>query len=212
MFQLKGRVERLNCQEKSLVTGYYRNNYNEYITYDITVITMIYIWLLDKFEDTINSSNIIQIKGINKNIVTKIVNKYENDSIFGKYIISKSNDFFDNYYHWKFQLLSNCNFQQNFNIGIIQNDKKNNNKHFIPLTDKILNNKKNDLKTDEYKCYLWKNDDEFDEKYDILDMYLDLNKGKLRYVVNYDGTYNEDHEINDIDTTLQYRMVLSIYA
>eukprot|EP01084_Bolivina_argentea_P205082 350380_1 len=196
--------------QHDLVNGYYRLNFSRYLSKEIHMLSMLYLCIEEEFQlcDTNISQNHYLISSIN-NICTKISSdgKY---GVFGKNIINASNNKNDNYYHWQFKILSNIQNsmqKQGIIVGIVQNDTENLRNWTNIATDRntylfygLKAVKQNRYTVDKYGI-------KWNQQYDILDMYLDLNKGDLTFTINNKlfGT-----AFANINTNLKYCMAMSL--
>eukprot|EP01084_Bolivina_argentea_P213155 362119_1 len=191
---------KLRQFEKDLVVGYYRSNYNEYISNDIKQLSMMFLWILEEFDDK-TKTRFVKIKGLNNNIFRYIGNENTYPlygTVFGRHIISKSKQLANNYYHWRFKIVSRsitASVKENFIVGLIKESLSDS----LVFVGSHASVKQNDNLSDYGK--------KFNKKGDILDMYLDLNKGQLSFIIN-----NNDCGVafDNINTNINYRMTVSL--
>eukprot|EP01084_Bolivina_argentea_P013776 25828_1 len=197
--------QTLSRFEKDLVNGYYRFNSDIYVIPNVVMkLSMLYLWIFDEFvpNNAINDTKYgIQISGLNNTICECI--EYNDNTIknivFSKNILVAKNYFF---YHWRFIILSESLVEKsneyNFIIGVKPfNSIENNNDGYSIIGSHGL---KLCGLTNTVNSYSKKR---FYKKNDILDMYLNLDKGELSYMINNNPL---GIAYTKLDTNIKYKM------
>eukprot|EP01084_Bolivina_argentea_P019532 36303_1 len=215
VYPIENNTVFMNAIPACLVNGYYRLNNGKYLTMDIHILSISYLWIFEGFDPCILSHN-YTITGANNCVVSKkpIANEYS--YILGQTVISTSS-IENNYYHWRFKILNESYHMTHIDtyiVGIVE-DKP----HAQKLSsDDVLKDKNSCLffgslnKKSIAGGEIWTLPEygvKWHKHNDILDMYLDLNQGELSFVINNKGC---GVAFKDIDTKTSYRMMMKLYS
>lgn len=226
-------TESLTVFEKDLVNGFYRvHSDGRYIPNVVKKLSMAYLWILDEFSHShhphLDKPQLTRsISGLNRTIVECIDHSSRGVTVFGKNVISSTNSTF---HHWRFRIVhsgihfldensSTSNSSSGSNVSsdtdLSPNHTTTPNEYNFIVGIRAIDavNMYGIIGSHGLKVHPTESmmipftTHRFCAVDDVMDMYLDLDRGELSYILN-----NESLGVaySGLDATKLYRMQCAV--